>query len=161
MSKKQLQTLLLVVKDDELLLAMKKRGFGVGMWNGVGGKVETGESIEAAMLRETREEIEIKPLEYRRIAVHTFTFDNGQQSEVHTYICTKWSGTPTETEEMAPQWFKLDQIPYNGMWQDDALWLPFALDGKKLLTAFSFNQHNEVTKAAIDVVGSLPALPKN
>jgi hypothetical protein len=32
------RTLLFLQKDDELLLAMKKRGFGAGRWNGVGGR---------------------------------------------------------------------------------------------------------------------------
>ena len=33
-------TICLLRKNDEVLLAMKKRGFGVGKWNGVGGKVK-------------------------------------------------------------------------------------------------------------------------
>lgn len=158
MSKPQLLTLLLAIHDDEILLAMKKRGFGVGMWNGAGGKVELGETIEEAMIRETVEEIDIKPLEYERVAVHTFTFDNGKIAEVHTYVCNKWQGSPMETEEMAPKWFKLDQIPYNSMWPDDALWLPFVLDGKKLVTAFTFNEYNEVVKTHLEVVEALPEL---
>ncbi|CAN0505072.1 unnamed protein product, partial [Ectocarpus sp. 12 AP-2014] len=32
----------------EILLGMKKRGFGEGKWNGFGGKVESGESVEEA-----------------------------------------------------------------------------------------------------------------
>lgn len=32
-------------KQKQILLAMKKRGFGVGKWNGAGGKVEDGETI--------------------------------------------------------------------------------------------------------------------
>ena len=53
----KLVTLCLLVKDDKVLLAMKKRGFGMGKWNGVGGKVEDGETIEMAAARETGEEI--------------------------------------------------------------------------------------------------------
>ena len=44
-------SLLFLRREDEILLAMKKRGFGKGRWNGVGGKVEVGESIEQAMIR--------------------------------------------------------------------------------------------------------------
>jgi 8-oxo-dGTP pyrophosphatase MutT (NUDIX family) len=45
------KTLLFLHKPDEqkILLAMKKRGFGEGKWNGVGGKREPGESIEGAV----------------------------------------------------------------------------------------------------------------
>ena len=44
-------TLLFVRKDDEILLGMKKRGFGTGKWNGFGGKIEAGETIEQAAVR--------------------------------------------------------------------------------------------------------------
>ena len=53
----KLSTICLLIKDDEILLAMKKRGFGAGRWNGVGGKVEPGESIEEGAIREMEEEI--------------------------------------------------------------------------------------------------------
>lgn len=33
-------TLCLLKRNDEILLAMKKRGFGTGKYNGVGGKIE-------------------------------------------------------------------------------------------------------------------------
>ena len=38
-------TLLFLRKDNHILLAMKKRGFGINKWNGAGGKVEEGETI--------------------------------------------------------------------------------------------------------------------
>ena len=41
-------TLCFLLRKDEILLAKKKYGFGVGKWNGVGGKVEKGETIEEA-----------------------------------------------------------------------------------------------------------------
>ncbi len=46
-----------LMRDGEILLAMKKRGFGVGKWNGAGGKVTDGETVEAAAIREFQEEI--------------------------------------------------------------------------------------------------------
>ncbi len=59
---KQLETtLLLLRKGNQILLAMKKRGFGAGKFNGVGGKLEENETLEDAMLRETKEEIDVIP----------------------------------------------------------------------------------------------------
>lgn len=46
----------IIQHGDQVLLAMKKKGFGEGWWNGYGGKVEAGETVEAAMVRELREE---------------------------------------------------------------------------------------------------------
>jgi 8-oxo-dGTP pyrophosphatase MutT (NUDIX family) len=47
----KLLTLLFVLEPGKVLLGMKKRGFGVGRWNGFGGKVQSGESIEEGAIR--------------------------------------------------------------------------------------------------------------
>lgn len=53
---KKLLTLVLVVEPRRVLLGMKKRGFGAGKWNGFGGKVQTGETIEQGARRYTYKE---------------------------------------------------------------------------------------------------------
>ena len=57
---KKVLTLLMVVRDGSVLLGEKKRGFGEGFYNGFGGKVEEGETVEEATLRELEEEAGIK-----------------------------------------------------------------------------------------------------
>ena len=42
--------LVFILRGDEVLLAMKKRGLGVGKWNGPGGKVKGKETPEEAAL---------------------------------------------------------------------------------------------------------------
>jgi len=152
-------TLLLLRRGDELLLAMKKRGWGVGKWNGVGGKIDVGETIEHAVVRECQEEIGVTPLKCHKVAVHDFTVNSGQPDEwhmhTHTYLCDKWNGKPTETEEMAPKWFKISEIPYDQMWQDDRYWLPQVLDGKLLKTIFTFDRHDTMLSKIITEVSSL------
>lgn len=39
---------------------------------------------------------------------------------------------------MCPQWFQLDQIPFNNMWPDDSYWFPLLLQGKKFHGYFKF-----------------------
>lgn len=152
-------TILLLLRDDEILLAMKKRGFGVGRWNGVGGKIEAGETIEQAAARECHEEIGVVPLALEKVAHLTFTFPNGSDSLTsHVFTAREWQGKPHETEEMAPQWFKLGDIPYDTMWQDDILWLPHVLDGKKILATFTFDKDEHLLPegAQLDIVEELP-----
>lgn len=48
----KLLTLLFVLEPSRVLLGMKKRGFGMGRWNGFGGKVQADESVEDAAIRQ-------------------------------------------------------------------------------------------------------------
>ena len=143
---------------EEILLAMKKRGFGNGLWNGAGGKVDPGETVEQAMIRECQEEISVTPTTYERVAYHDFVNDAATtpwQQQVHAYICTEWTGEPTESEEMKPQWFALGEIPYAQMWQDDQLWVPLVLKGKKVQGTFTFDEHDDMLTAQINIFSEL------
>ena len=99
-------TLLFLLKDDQILLAMKKRGFGADRYNGIGGKIDPGETVEQALIRECQEEIEVTPTKFHKVAEHDFTQtenDSPWRMYVHAYLCTEWEGEPKETEEMAPE----------------------------------------------------------
>lgn len=148
-------TLLFLLKDSEILLAMKKRGFGVGRWNGVGGKIEGTETIEEAAARECFEEIGVKPGQLEKVAHLTFTFPDGTTDVLtHVFVAREWEGKPIETEEMAPEWFAHADIPYDTMWQDDKLWLPHVLDGKKLVASFGFDENEQMLtdRTRLDIV---------
>ena len=146
-------TLLFLHHQDRVLLAMKKRGVGVGKWNGVGGKVEAGETIEQAMIRECQEEIGVTPLAYRQVAEFDFDFPgDSYQAHVYVYLAKSWNGEPTESEEMSPQWFTPVNIPYEQMWSDDKLWLPRILNGELLKGSFDFADDGSVAKHTLQTV---------
>lgn len=145
--KRKTLTLLFLRSGSEVLLAMKKRGFGEGRWNGVGGKVESNESIEAAMIREAQEEISVTPLTFSKVA--DIRFDEYLKGErtlmhVHVFSCTEWQGTPSESEEMRPQWFSSTELPYDAMWADDPYWLPLVLEGKKVSADFVLDESDNI-----------------
>ena len=130
----QLLTLSYLLKDDKICLALKKRGFGEGNWNGYGGKLEKGEKLLDAAVREIREEslVVVEQSNLIPMAVIEFFFKDGRHLKVHTFFTKTWSGEPKETEEMRPRWFAFDAIPYENMWEDDRHWLPRALLGERL-----------------------------
>eukprot|EP00897_Mesotaenium_endlicherianum_P003784 jgi/Mesen1/3433/ME000194S02582 len=135
----KLFTLAIVQRKDQILLGRKKRGFGTGHYFGFGGKVEAGETIEEAAIRELEEECGLRALSLEKRAILTFHFDNKPQPwEVHTYHVSQYEGEPYETSEMAPKWFDVTDIPYEEMWADDYLWLPEFLKGRMLHGEFSF-----------------------
>ncbi|KAI9909636.1 hypothetical protein PsorP6_014608 [Peronosclerospora sorghi] len=118
----------------QVLLGFKKRGFGLGKWNGFGGKVEpTDVSIAAAAVREVKEEVNvhIKLEDLQPRGVLLFSFEEGKN-------VLRFSGEPSESEEMRPHWYELSNIPFANMWADDRFWLPHVLSGKSVQGHFHF-----------------------
>jgi 8-oxo-dGTP diphosphatase/2-hydroxy-dATP diphosphatase len=138
--KKQM-TLCIVRQGDKVLLGMKKRGFGAGRWNGFGGKVDTGETVEQAARREIKEEAGIEVKDMDKVGVIDFEFQGKPGIlEVNIFRSTDFSGEPVESDEMKPQWFDIDHIPFAEMWPDDIHWLPLFLVGKKFTGHFLFGE---------------------
>lgn len=138
--KKQL-TLCIPIEEGKVLLGMKKRGFGQGRWNGFGGKVEANETIEGATKRELQEEVGVKDGVLTKVGTLEFSFEDREDTlEVHVFKLTAFEDNPVETEEMKPQWFLYDEIPFKDMWADDELWLPFLLDDKLFKGEFLFDR---------------------
>jgi mutator protein MutT len=144
----KLTTICYAIKEGNVLLAMKKRGFGAGKWNGPGGKVEAGETIEDACRRETREEtgIDVPKLEARGVIEFVFEGKPEWDNECHVFVATDTQGEAVETEEMRPQWCALDDIPYDDMWEDDRIWLRSVLDGGMVHMRFYFDPNGALVR---------------
>lgn len=132
----------------KICLAMKKRGFGAGKWNGAGGKRHEGESLEQTAMREAYEEIGVTLISGRKCAELEFEFphDTSLSMNVHVWLVNVWDGDPTESEEMRPKWFLQNEIPYEEMWQDDKYWLPLVLNGKFVTGKFVFDRDDTVLR---------------
>ncbi len=125
-------TLVLIRKDNKVLLAEKKRGFAKGTYNGIGGKQDPGETIDQAMVRETQEEINVTPTKYEQVGLINFdTWYKGEHVDLNLniYTCDEYDGTITETEEMIPEWFDIDKVPFDRMLPDDVKWFPIVING--------------------------------
>lgn len=150
-------TLCLLLKENKILFAMKKRGFGVGRWNGAGGKFdpERGDKhILDAAVRETEEEIGVKIKNPEKVAVFHFRFDKNKKcdQDVHLFLAKEWDGEPKESEEMKPRWFKFRDIPYKDMWPDDTHWMPHILQGKKMEADFLFGEGDKILSHKVSIV---------
>ncbi len=143
----------------EILLGHKKTGLGAGKIGGIGGKVEPGETVAAAAIREMEEETGVrvaeKDLVYAARLDFLFPYKPEWGQRVHAYLATRWQGEPTESGEMAPVWFAIEDIPYGRMWQDSAHWLPRILAGERLRGWFVFGPDNE-TVSAVHITVEFP-----
>jgi 8-oxo-dGTP diphosphatase len=131
--------LLFIVRDEQILLIQKKRGFGAGKINGPGGKVDPGEAPLDAALRETFEELDIMPLGAEQRGALHFQFRDGYSLHCAVFLAHDFRGEPRETAEALPLWTALDQIPYDKMWPDDRHWLPLLLRGEYFEGYFEFD----------------------
>ena len=150
-------TLCLLIKDGKILLAMKKRGFGVGRWNGAGGKFDSekgDKNILDAAIRETKEEIGVEIKNPEKVGLFHFKFADKEEwnQDVTLFIAAEWSGDPEESEEMRPKWFLFCEIPYAQMWPDDIHWLPHILQGKKLEADFLFGKEDKILNYNVRIV---------
>jgi 8-oxo-dGTP diphosphatase/2-hydroxy-dATP diphosphatase len=152
----KIATLCIVHQDGKVLLGMKKRGFGKGRWNGFGGKVQEGETVEEAARREMLEESGLFPLSMRKRGVLTFEFEGDPEAlEVHIFKITEFRGKPVETEEMRPQWFVQKDIPFDQCWPDDRFWSPLFLRDKKFRGRFLFRGHDTILTQELEEVEEL------
>ncbi len=145
---------------NEVCLAMKKRGFGEGKWNAVGGKFDPkiDKSIEEAAKREVFEEIGVKinePCEKRgEVSFHFISVPEGEDwdQNVHVYVVQQWEGEPKESEEMSPRWFRIDNLPFNEMWVGDESWIPFILEGRCVKADIVFDDGTNVISKNVQIV---------
>jgi 8-oxo-dGTP pyrophosphatase MutT (NUDIX family) len=152
-------TLCLLVRGNpaqQVLLGYKKEGFGAGKITGFGGKVEPGETPAAAAIRELEEEtgIRVSVDDLRAVGQLRFIFPNrpAWSQLVHVFLSHRWTGVPEEGREMRPDWYAVDQLPYEQMWQDSVYWLPRFLAGDRIRGRFRFEADNETV---VDVMMEL------
>ena len=126
----------------EVLLGLKKTGFGAGRWVGLGGHVEDGEKPVAAAAREVMEEsgLLVSPDTLAHMAALTFLFPArpawDQTADVFTTAA--YQGEAAESAEIAPRWFAEAALPLAAMWDDARYWLPRVLAGQHVGATVTF-----------------------
>jgi len=102
----------LVDADGRVLLAQRPEGKHLaGLWEFPGGKVHDGETPEAALIRELREELGIET-DVRCLA--PFTFASYAYPDFHLlmplYVCRVWQGIVRPMEGQRLAWTRIDDI---------------------------------------------------
>lgn len=137
----------------QILLCAKKKsnsGFTVslGKWNGAGGKLDWNETFLQGAQRELEEEtgIIVDESRFEHVGVIHFSFATKKEwdQECHVYVIKNYTGEFQETDELFPQWWNVEDIPYEKMWADDIYWMPRMLKGEKIEYVFHFSDEGEI-----------------
>ena len=129
-----------VTDGDRILMIMKKTGLGSGYINAPGGHIELEETKTEAAIRETKEETGLTVSNLEERGVLRFQFKDGLRMLGYVFFTSTWEGELIdECEETKPFWTDISTLDYSAMWEDDRLWLPMALEGKKFSGYFIFD----------------------
>lgn len=97
-----------------------------GKWNGLGGKLDAGESPEECVVREIREESGLTLREPRLRGVLIFpAFKPGEDWLVFVYTATKFEGELIECSEGDLEWVKDARLAELPLWEGDRIFLPW------------------------------------
>jgi 8-oxo-dGTP diphosphatase len=98
----------LIDADGRVLIAQRPEGRSMaGLWEFPGGKVEAGETPEASLIRELKEELAIT---VREECLAPLTFASHSYPDFHLlmplYVCRRWEGTVQAQEGQALKWVR-------------------------------------------------------
>ncbi len=98
-----------VVEDGRILVAQRARGAQAGKWEFPGGKVEAGETLRAALVRELQEELAVKVQVGPRIMALPFS-SNGMRLRLIAFYARHASGVFTPLSHRAIDWVGPDEL---------------------------------------------------
>jgi 8-oxo-dGTP diphosphatase len=115
----------------EVLLGLKKTGFGTGRIVALGGKLEPGETPARAAVREVGEEsgllVRESDLDFLGEVTWDFPANPGWNMRAWIYAADRFAGDAVPSDEITPQWYPASDPPWDGMWEDAGHWLPRVL----------------------------------
>ena len=106
----------IIAKEERVLATQRSSGEWKDYWEFPGGKVEPGETNEAALRREIREELATEISVGRLLTTIDYDYPSFHL-EMHCYLCHILSGHPTLLEHEAACWLSLDEL-------NNVRWLP-------------------------------------
>lgn len=120
----------LVDRDNRVLIAQRPEGKSMaGLWEFPGGKVDAGETPEAALIRELREELSIEVCD---TCLAPFTFASHAYETFHLlmplFLCRTWEGEIEPREGQAVKWVRAVRLADYAMPEADKPLIPWLRD---------------------------------
>lgn len=136
----------------QVLLGMKRSGFGTGRIVALGGGIEPGETAGEAAAREVREEsgVVVEVADLRELGPVRWRFPVSPMLDMDAvvFITERFTGEPAATDEIDPCWYPVEGVPWEGMWDDAKHWIGHVLGSQPLDVTVTLNSDNETVRTA-------------
>ena len=119
-------TLCYIYRGDQVLMlhrTRKKNDINHDKWLGIGGGIEAGESVEACLLREAKEETGLTLTRYRYRGVVDFASDVYEDEEMHLFTADGFTGELIQCDEGDLEWIDRSMLLRLPHWEGDAIFL--------------------------------------
>lgn len=138
----KLATLCYLRKEGKTLMLYrnkKKNDYHEGKWNGLGGKIEPGESPEECAVREIKEESGLTAKKLKLHGVITFPlFDGKEDWYVFLYSVTGIEGDLIDSPEGELKWIPDEDIFELNLWDGDKIFMRWIYEDKFFSAKFNY-----------------------
>jgi len=145
----KLATLCYVMHDDNTLMLYrnkKENDYHEGKWNGLGGKLEAGETPEECAIREIYEESGLKVTEPEMKGLITFPmFDKIEDWYVFIFVFKKFKGDLIDSPEGELEWIPNEKLTELNLWDGDKIFIPWLFEDKCFSAKFVYEDGKYVS----------------
>jgi 8-oxo-dGTP diphosphatase len=121
-----------------------------GKYNGLGGKLEAGESPEDCVRREMKEETGLTILDPRLRGILTFpAFKDGEDWLVFVYTATSAAGELADCPEGTLEWVEDSRLLALPLWEGDKVFLPWLEQGRFFSAKFVYREGRLASHEAV------------
>ncbi|WP_258393548.1 NUDIX hydrolase [Nanobdella aerobiophila] len=105
----------IILKEDKILLDLRKRSNGANLWEIAGGGIEKDETPEEAVIRELKEELDINVNKIRYLGAKNHAVHWGNLEIEHYFLIEEYNGNPipkSKDELIEVRWFRINDLPF-------------------------------------------------
>lgn len=138
----KLATLCYVMDGSKTLMLYrnkKENDYHEGKWNGLGGKLEQGETPEECAIREVYEESGLKVSEPEMKGLLVFPmFDGVDDWYVWVFVFKKFEGEQIDSPEGTLDWIPNNKLTELNLWDGDKIFIPWLFQNKCFSAKFIY-----------------------
>ncbi|MEE9429624.1 MAG: 8-oxo-dGTP diphosphatase [Melioribacteraceae bacterium] len=138
----KLATLCYIIDGDKTLMLYrnkKENDYHEGKWNGLGGKLEQGETPEECAIREVYEESGFVVSEPEMKGLITFPmFDGVDDWYVWAFVFKKFKGKQIDSPEGTLEWIENKKLTELNLWDGDKIFIPWLFQDKCFSAKFIY-----------------------